>query len=114
MVFGLQSPQALLIYFSITASKMDYYPFVLNRKIVDDLFQETVAAPGYRLKIDLPRQKITKPDGSEIDFDVDEFGKHCLLDGLDDIGITLKDDAAIRAFEDRWQQQSPWYFDTPA
>ena len=50
----------------------------------------------------------------KIDFDVDEFGKHCLLDGLDDIGITLKDDAAIRAFEDRWQQQSPWYFDTPA
>ena len=89
-------------------------PIVLNRKIVDDLFQETVAAPGYRLKIDLPRQKITKPDGSEIDFDVDEFSKHCLLNGLDDIGITLKEEAAIRAFEDRWQQQSPWYFDTPA
>lgn len=89
-------------------------PVVLNRDIVDSIFTETLAAPGYRLKIDLRRQQIIKPNGGEIDFDVDEFGKHCLLNGLDDIGITLEDEAAISAFEQRWRGKSPWYFDTPA
>ncbi len=88
-------------------------PIVLDRKIVDELFQEIEAAPGYRLRIDLSRQKITKPDGSELNFDVDEFGRHCLLQGLDDIGITLADEAAIRAFEQGWRRQSPWNFHTP-
>ena len=85
-------------------------PIVLDRNIVDELFRETEAAPGYRLRIDLPRQAIVRPDGREEEFEVDEFGKHCLLNGLDDIGITLEDEAAIHAFEQGWQERSPWYF----
>ncbi|MYI01835.1 MAG: 3-isopropylmalate dehydratase small subunit [Gammaproteobacteria bacterium] len=85
-------------------------PIVLDRNIVDELFRDTEAAPGYRLRIDLPRQTVVRPDGDEVKFEVDEFGKHCLLNGLDDIGITLEDEAAIRAFEQRWQERSPWYF----
>ena len=87
-------------------------PIVLERKIVDDIFREAEAAPGYRLRIDLPGQIIMKPDGGELRFQVDEFGKHCLLNGLDDIGITLEDAATIRTFEQHWQDQSPWYFQT--
>ena len=87
-------------------------PIVLDREIVDDIFREVEAAPGYRLRIDLPGQIISKPDGDELPFQVDEFGKHCLLNGLDDIGITLEDAATIRTFEQRWQDQSPWYFQT--
>ncbi len=85
-------------------------PIVLDRNIVGKLFEETEAAPGYRLRIDLPGQVVVRPDGSETGFEVDEFGKHCLLNGLDDIGITLEDEVAIRAFEQGWQERSPWYF----
>lgn len=85
-------------------------PIVLERNIVEKLFQETEASPGYRLRIDLPGQTVVRPDGSETGFQVDEFGKHCLLNGLDDIGITLEDEAAIRAFERGRQERSPWYF----
>lgn len=85
-------------------------PIVLDRNIVDELFRETEAAPGYRLRIDLPGQIIVRPGGGETGFEVDEFGKHCLLNGLDDIGMTLEDEAAIRAFEQGWQERSPWYF----
>ena len=64
----------------------------------------------YRLSIDLEVQLIRTPAGEEIPFDVDSFRKHCLLNGLDDIGITLQDADAIRAFEQDWQKASPWLF----
>ena len=85
-------------------------PIVLERNIVDILFREVDAAPGYRLKVNLPRQEIVKSDGEKIAFSVDEFRRHCLLNGLDDIGLTLEDAPAIREFERRWRDQSPWYF----
>jgi len=85
-------------------------PIVLEREAVDQLFQEAEATEGYQLEIDLNQQAILKPDGSTLEFSVDEFRKHCLLNGLDDIGLTLEDADAIRAFEENWQQQSPWYF----
>ncbi len=85
-------------------------PIVLERDIVDMLFREVDAAPGYRLKVDLPQQEIVKSDGEKIAFSVDEFRRHCLLNGLDDIGLTLEDAPAIRGFEQRWREQSPWYF----
>lgn len=85
-------------------------PIVLERDIVDNLFREVAAAPGYRLKVDLSRQKIVKPDGEKIVFSVGKFHRHCLLNGLDDIGLTLEDAPAIREFEQRWREQSPWYF----
>ncbi len=85
-------------------------PIVLKRNIVDSLFSETESAPGYRLRIDLAEQKIVKPDGGKIAFAVDSFRRHCLLNGLDDIGITLEDESAIRGFEQGWREKSPWYF----
>ena len=88
-------------------------PIVLDRNIVSELFEEVAANEGYELAVDLPRQVIVKPDGTEIPFDVDPFRKQCLLDGLDDIGLTLEDADEIRSFESRWREKSPWYFVTP-
>ncbi len=85
-------------------------PIVLNKDIVDQLFNEVESTPGYSLTIDLITQTIKKPDGSPIAFKVDSFRKDCLLNGLDDIGITLKDADAISRFENNWRQQAPWYF----
>ncbi|MCR7888214.1 3-isopropylmalate dehydratase small subunit, partial [Pseudomonas aeruginosa] len=55
-------------------------------------------------------QTVTRPDGKVLGFEVDPFRKHCLLNGLDDIGLTLQDADAIRAFEDGYRQQQPWLF----
>ncbi len=87
-------------------------PIVLERNIIDMLFREVDAAPGYRLEVNLLRQEIVKSGGEKIAFSVDEFRRHCLLNGLDDIGLTLEDAPAIREFEQRWREQSPWYFHT--
>lgn len=85
-------------------------PIVLDKNIVDQLFKEVAAQEGYQLTVDLTAQTITKPDGSTIAFEVDGFRKHCLLNGLDDIGLTLEDADAISAFETQWRDKSPWYF----
>jgi len=89
-------------------------PIVIDKKIVDKLFQEVEAAEGYSLTVDLERQVILKPDDSTIAFEVDSFRKYCLLNGLDDIGITLQDADAIKAFEARWKASAPWYFGAQA
>jgi 3-isopropylmalate/(R)-2-methylmalate dehydratase small subunit len=83
---------------------------VLNEKIVDGLFQETFANPGYTLSIDLEQQTITKPSGAEIKFDVEPSRKHKLLNGLDDIGLTMQHAEAIKGFEQGWRNKSPWLF----
>jgi len=85
-------------------------PIVLDRKIVSELFQEVEANEGYELEVNLEKQQITKPDGSTLDFTVDTFRKHCLLNGLDDIGLTLEESETIANFEANWRQTSPWYF----
>ena len=85
-------------------------PIVLPAETVDALFKAMYAEEGYRLTIDLPAQCIRTPDGQEIAFDVDAFRKHCLINGLDDIGLTLQDADDIREFEKAWQQKSPWLF----
>jgi 3-isopropylmalate/(R)-2-methylmalate dehydratase small subunit len=85
-------------------------PIVLDKNLVDQLFKEVNAAEGYTLTVNLLAQSITRPDGSVIHFEVDAFRKHCLLNGLDDIGLTLEDADAIRAFENQWREKSPWYF----
>ena len=85
-------------------------PVVLTEAQVDQLFREMYAAEGYCLQVDLPAQTVTSPAGEVFAFEVDEFRKHCLLNGLDDIGVTLESADAIRAFEARWQQQAPWLF----
>jgi 3-isopropylmalate/(R)-2-methylmalate dehydratase small subunit len=85
-------------------------PIVLDADIVDQLFQETNASEGYQLTVDLEAQTITKPDGSSIGFDVDEFRKYCLLNGLDDIGLTLQHVDDIKTYEERRRQEAPWLF----
>jgi 3-isopropylmalate/(R)-2-methylmalate dehydratase small subunit len=83
---------------------------VLDEVLVDQLFRETFAQSGYTLAVDLEQQTITKPDGSVIRFDVEAARKHKLLNGLDEIGLTLQHAEAIAAFESKWQQKSPWLF----
>ena len=61
---------------------------------------------------DLEQQVITKPDGESVPFEVDEFRKYCLLNGLDDIGLTLQHADAIKAYEQRRKQEAPWLFDS--
>lgn len=86
-------------------------PIVLNEKIVDQLFRETYASPGYQLTVDLAQQTVTTPGGDSFDFDVDAFRKHCLLNGLDDIGLTLEHADAIRDYETKRRETAPWLFD---
>ena len=105
----LIAPSFADIFFN-NCFKNGILPIVLDKEIVDQLFQEVNATEGYTLTVDLKSQSITRPDGSTIPFEVDSFRKHCLLNGLDDIGLTLEDADSIRTFEARWQQQSPWYF----
>lgn len=82
----------------------------LPEEAVDRLFREVEANEGYRLDVDLEQQRITTPSGEILEFDVDAFRKHCLLEGLDDIGITLQDEEAIRAFEKKHRAARPWLF----
>ena len=65
---------------------------------------------GYRLTVDLPAQTITTPSGETLRFDVDEFRKYCLVNGLDDIGLTLQHSDEIRAYEAKRKQRAPWLF----
>ncbi|MFC6632345.1 3-isopropylmalate dehydratase small subunit [Microbulbifer taiwanensis] len=86
-------------------------PIVLDEAVVNQLFDEMYAQEGYALTIDLEKQQIVKPGGESIDFEVDAFRKHCLLNGLDDIGLTLEDADDIRAYEAQRREQAPWLFD---
>jgi len=85
-------------------------PIILAQAEVDELFELVHAHPGYRLDLDLAAQTVTRADGKVLHFEVDAFRKHCLLHGLDDIGLTLADAEAIKAFESKHQQSSPWLF----
>ena len=85
-------------------------PIVVDRKIVDRMFAEVEAQEGYSLTVDLEKQVIIRPSGETIPFNVDSFRKYCLLNGLDDIGITLQDADEIMTFEKGWRETSPWYF----
>ncbi len=85
-------------------------PIVLDRAIVDRLFRETEAAPGYRLAVDLAAQTVTTPADAVFRFEIDAFRKHCLVNGLDDIGLTLQHVGEIKAYEVRRRQEAPWIF----
>lgn len=85
-------------------------PIVLPSAKVDALFTAMYAEEGYTLKVDLSAQSVITPAGEAISFEVDSFRKHCLLNGLDDIGLTLQDADDIRKFEAKWQTKSPWLF----
>ncbi len=85
-------------------------PIVLEEKIVDQLFREAEAEEGYQLSVDLDAKTVTTPSGESFSFDVDDFRRHCLLNGLDDIGVTLEDAELIKAYEDQRRQTAPWLF----
>ena len=85
-------------------------PLVLDESIVDALFQEVFAEEGYALTVDLEAQQIVKPNGEVIPFEVDAFRRHCLLNGLDDIGLTLAHQEDIKAYEAKRKQEAPWLF----
>lgn len=85
-------------------------PIVLKESEVDELFSQCEATEGYQLTVDLAEQRVALPDGSQYHFEVDAFRKHCLLNGLDDIGLTLQDQQVIRDYEARHRSQQPWLF----
>ena len=85
-------------------------PIVLSVDDVDTLFKETEATEGYILNIDLSAQTVITPSGQSYQFDVDAFRKHCLLNGLDDIGLTMQHQDAIKAFETQHKIKRPWLF----
>ena len=89
---------------------MGLLPIVLDAKVIDQLFAETEAAEGYQLTVDLEAQQLKTPAGETFAFEVDEFRKFCLLNGFDDIGLTLQHADAIRTFETQHKQTSPWLF----
>ena len=85
-------------------------PIVLKEEIIESLFKEVEASVGFSLKVDLERQLIIPVNGNDIPFEVDEFRKHCLINGLDDIALTLENSNTIEQFEKGWREISPWYF----
>lgn len=108
--FGFRAviaPSFADIFFN-NSFKSGMLPIVLDAAVVDQLFKEVNAETGYQLTINLEAQTITKPNGDVIAFDVDEFRKYCLLNGLDDIGLTLKHADDIRSYEEKRKQEAPW------
>jgi 3-isopropylmalate/(R)-2-methylmalate dehydratase small subunit len=108
--FGFRAiiaPSYADIFFN-NSFKNGLLPIVLPDAQVAALFDELAAFPGYSLTIDLERQRIVKPDGQELPFEVQAFRKYCLLNGFDDIGLTLRHADKIRAFEAQRLTQKPW------
>ncbi|HBS42112.1 MAG TPA: 3-isopropylmalate dehydratase small subunit, partial [Oceanospirillales bacterium] len=85
-------------------------PIVLDDAIVDRLFKETAANEGYQLTVDLENKVVVTPSGEKIPFEVDDFRRHCLLNGLDDIGLTLQDAEIIKEYESARRVSAPWLF----
>ena len=105
----LIGPSFADIFFN-NSFKNGLLPIKLDAVEVDALFRQCEASEGYRLVVDLATQTITRPDGRAIGFDIDPFRKECLLNGWDDIGLTLRHADKIRAFEDKRRAEHPYYF----
>jgi 3-isopropylmalate/(R)-2-methylmalate dehydratase small subunit len=96
--------------FSGNCFKNGMLPVVLKNEEVDRLFKEVEAQPGYQLTVDLATQTVTTPSGTNFHFEVDPFRKDCLLNGSDEIELTLQNEADISAYEQRRKDQAPWLF----
>ena len=107
------APSYADIFFN-NSFKNGLLPIVLPEAQVAQLFAEALAFPGYQLTIDLERQVIVRAQGEEIPFDVEVFRKYCLINGLDDIGLTLRQSDKIRAFEAKRLATKPWLNHTVA
>jgi len=99
--------------FHTNAFKNGLLLVVLEEERIERLFREVEATPGYRLSVDLQAQTVTTPDGTVMDFEVDAFKKHCLLNGLDEIDLTMQHAQEIRDYERRRRRQAPWLFESP-
>jgi len=105
---ALIAPSYADIFFN-NCLKNGLLPIVLPESEVDALFHDVLAFPGFRLCVDLERQTVSTVDGAKTrSFDIEPFAKHCLLNGLDEIGLTLRHADEIRAFEARYLAQRPW------
>ena len=110
--FGIRvviAPSFADIFFSNT-SKNGILAIKLDEKVVDNLFDAIEKESGYQLIVDLEQQQISLPNGDVISFDIEPFKKHCLLNGLDDIDLTLQHTDDIKAYEQQRSQQAPWLF----
>lgn len=110
--FGIRcliGPSFADIFFN-NCFKNGVLPIALPTDQVDQLFRQCLETEGYRLVVDLAAQTITQPDGVVLGFDVDAFRKECLLNGWDDIGLTLLHADEIRGFEARRRSEHPYYF----
>jgi 3-isopropylmalate/(R)-2-methylmalate dehydratase small subunit len=104
------APSFADIFFT-NSFKNGFLPVVLSEGQVDALFHDCAAFPGLRVVIDLEQQTVSTPDPQKpFRFEIEPFRKHCLLNGLDEIGLTLRHADKIRAFEARRKSQHPWYF----
>ena len=101
------APSYADIFFN-NSFKNGLLPIVLSDAQVAQLFDEALAFPGYQLTVDLPRQVIVKPQGEELPFDIQPFRKYCLVNGFDDIGLTLRHSDKIKAFEAERMAGKPW------
>ncbi|SFF05965.1 3-isopropylmalate dehydratase small subunit [Nitrosomonas sp. Nm166] len=90
--------------------KIGLLPIILDTTIVDRLFEEVKLTEGYSLTVDLQKQTVTTPKNDEFKFEIDAFRKHCLLNGLDEIGLTLQHAEKIRQFEQKRRNEQPWLF----
>ena len=90
--------------------KNGFLPIVLTELEVDHLFNEIAAKPGYKLTIDLDKQTVTTPAGKSMRFDIDATRRHNLLNGLDEIGLTLQHADEIKAYEEKRKKSEPWIF----
>ena len=90
--------------------KIGLLPVILDTLVVDRLFREVGQTEGYRLTVDLAQQTVVTPAGEVLTFDIDSFRKHCVLNGLDEIGLTLQHAGKIRDFEQQRRIQQPWLF----
>ena len=104
---AILAPSYADIFFN-NSFKNGLLPIVLSEAQVSQLFDETAAFPGYSLTIDLERQRVVKPDGTELAFEVQAFRKYCLLNGFDDLGLTLRHADKIKMFEAQRLAQKPW------
>ena len=110
--YGIRSviaPSFADIFFN-NSFKNGLLPIVLEQEKIDDLFLEAESEQGCKLDINLESQKITRVDGKEYSFEVDPFRRHCLLKGLDDIGISLEDTDLILSYEQQRRESKPWLF----
>lgn len=90
--------------------KIGLLPIILDAAVLDRLFEAVKSTEGYSLTVDLQKQTVTTPNNEEFNFDSDTFRKHCLLNGLDEIGLTLQQTEKIKQFEQKRRNEQPWLF----